>query len=142
MPAAPRPAHVNVDNIRVAKLIGGTVADSQVIRGVVVQRDAEGSIKHVEKAKIAVFGCSIEAASPETRGAVVIKTAGELMAYNKGEEGLMEEAIKAIADAGAHAPRARLWGGGPLRTCCPACLCRSQGHRRRRLRLRDRHALH
>jgi T-complex protein 1 subunit theta len=100
MPPAPRAASVNVDNVRVAKLIGGTVADSQVIHGVVVQRDSEGSVKHVEKAKIAVFGCSIEAAAPETRGAVVIKTAGELMSYNKGEESLMEESIKAIADSG------------------------------------------
>ncbi len=114
MPPAPRLPSVNVDNIRVAKLIGGTVADSQVIHGVVVQRDSEGSVKHVDKAKIAVFGCSIEAASPETRGAVVIKTAGELMAYNKGEESLMEESIKAIAESGACYERCQLRPFPPL----------------------------
>jgi T-complex protein 1 subunit theta len=64
-------ASVTVDNVRVCKLIGGTVADSQIIRGVVVTKDAEGSIKHAAKAKIAVFGCSIEASSTETKGTVV-----------------------------------------------------------------------
>lgn len=46
-----------------------------------------------------MFGCSIEASSPETKGVVVIKSAEELKAYNKGEERLMEETIKGIADA-------------------------------------------
>jgi hypothetical protein len=71
MPAAPKKASVTVDNVRVAKLIGGTISDSQIVRGVVVQRDAEGSVKHVPKAKIAVFGCSIESTSAETKGTVV-----------------------------------------------------------------------
>ena len=101
LPPSPKKAVVNVDNVRVAKLIGGTASDSQIIRGVVVQRDTEGSIKHVTKAKIAVFGCSIEASAPETRGTVVIRSAEELKAYNRGEERLMEEAIKGIADSGA-----------------------------------------
>ena len=101
MPPAPKKPSVSVDNVRVAKLIGGTLGDSQIIRGVVVQRDTEGSIKRVEKAKVAVFGCSIEASSSETKGTVVIHNADELKAYNKGEERMMEDAIKAIADAGA-----------------------------------------
>lgn len=94
MPPAPRKPTVSVDNIRVAKLIGGTIADSQIVKGVVVQRDTEGSIKEVAKAKIAVFGCSIEASSTETRGTVVIKSAEELLSYNKGEEKMMEDTIK------------------------------------------------
>lgn len=102
MPPAGKKASVTADNVRVAKLIGGTVADSQVVTGVVVQHDAMTSIKRVTKAKVAVFGCSIEAAAPETKGVVVIKNAEELKAYNKGEERMMEEAIKGIADAGAN----------------------------------------
>lgn len=96
-----KPPSVTVDNVRVAKLIGGTVSDSQVVRGVLVLHDTQGSIKHAAKAKIAVFGCSIEASSTETKGTVVIKNADELKAYNKGEERMMEEAIKGIADSGA-----------------------------------------
>jgi len=98
LPPPSKPASVTVDNVRVAKLVGGSPLDSQVVRGVVIQRDTDGSIKHAEKAKVAVFGCSIEASSSETKGVVVIKNAEELKAYNKGEERMMEETIKGIAD--------------------------------------------
>ena len=101
MPPPGKPASVVVDNVRVAKLVGGAITDSQMVRGVVVQRDTDGAVKHVEKAKVAVFGCSIEASSAETKGVVVIKNAEELMAYNKGEERMMEESIKGVADSGA-----------------------------------------
>jgi T-complex protein 1 subunit theta len=101
MPSADKAASVVVDNVRVCKIVGGNPLDSQVVQGVVVQRDTDGSVKHVEKARIAVFGCSIEASSSETKGVVVIKSPEELMQYNKGEERLMEETIKGIADAGA-----------------------------------------
>lgn len=100
MPAPPRKPTINVDNVRVAKLIGGAVTDSQVIRGLVVQRDADGTVKHVEKAKVAVFGIGIEASDTETKGMVVIKSADELKAYNRSEETMMEEIIKGLADAG------------------------------------------
>lgn len=101
MPSAPKAPGVNVDNVRVAKLIGGTIGDSAIVKGVVVQREAEGTIKRAEKAKVVVFGCSIEASSPETRGTVVIKSAEELMSYNKSEEALMEETIRGVAESGA-----------------------------------------
>lgn len=60
MPSARKTARVNVDNVRVSKIMGGNVSDSEVVKGMVVQRDAEGMIKKAEKAKIAVFGCGIE----------------------------------------------------------------------------------
>jgi chaperonin GroEL (HSP60 family) len=72
MPAKDKKAAVTVDNVRTCKIVGGSPLDSQVVRGVVVQRDTDGSIKHAEKAKIAVFACSIEASSSETKGVVVI----------------------------------------------------------------------
>ena len=41
MPPAPKRASVNVDSVRVCKLIGGSVTDSSVIKGLVVQRQSE-----------------------------------------------------------------------------------------------------
>lgn len=41
MPSNPR--SFNVDNVRVAKLIGSGVHDSRVMKGMVVVRDAEGT---------------------------------------------------------------------------------------------------
>lgn len=50
--APKNPANFNVDNVRVAKIVGGSIYDSNVVQGMVVKRDAEGSIKKAEKAKV------------------------------------------------------------------------------------------
>ena len=100
MPPAPRKLSLNVDSVRVCKLQGGTIADSLVMKGIVVSRNTEGTIKRATKAKVAVFGCGIEASATETKGTVLIRNAEDLMNYNKGEEKLMEDIIKSIADAG------------------------------------------
>jgi len=93
---------VNVDNVRVSKLIGRTIYDSQVVKGSVVERDSLGSVKHVTDAKIAIFGCGIEAGSTETKGNVVLKNAADLKSFTQGEEKAMEDAIAAIAATGAN----------------------------------------
>jgi T-complex protein 1 subunit theta len=43
IPPAPKRPSLNVDNVRVCKLIGGSTSDSTVIKGVVVQRTSEVS---------------------------------------------------------------------------------------------------
>ena len=101
MPPAPKRPYVNVDNVRVAKLIGGGVADSTVIKGIVVMRTAEGAVSKAENAKVAVFGCAMESAATETKGTIVIKSPEQLKEFNKREERMMEEAVKGLADAGA-----------------------------------------
>eukprot|EP00939_MAST-03C_sp_MAST-3C-sp1_P001169 g1169.t1 len=92
----------NVDNVRVAKLVGGSVSESKVIKGVVVERDTQGTVKRAKNANVAVFAMSIEASSTEAKGTVLIKNAEDLMAYSKSEETLMEKQIKAIANSGTN----------------------------------------
>ena len=46
------PANFNVDNDRVATLLGGGLHNSTVVRGMVLKSDAVGRIKHIEKAKV------------------------------------------------------------------------------------------
>lgn len=46
------PANFNVDNVRVAKLLGGGLHNCTVVRGMVLKNDTIGSIKRVEKAKV------------------------------------------------------------------------------------------
>lgn len=46
------PANFNVDNVRVAKLLGGGLLNSTIVRGMVLKSDAVGSIKRIEKAKV------------------------------------------------------------------------------------------
>ncbi|XP_075638911.1 T-complex protein 1 subunit theta [Castanea sativa] len=95
------PANFNVDNVRVAKLLGGGLHNSTVVRGMVLKSDAVGSIKHIEKAKVAVFAGGVDSSATETKGTVLIHSAEQLENYSKTEEAKIEELIKSVADSGA-----------------------------------------
>jgi T-complex protein 1 subunit theta len=86
--------------VRIAKLRGGSLPQSNVVKGMVILRDAEGVVKRAENAKVIVFGCGIEASSTEAKGTVLLKNATDLLNYNKSEEKKMEEIMQSISDAG------------------------------------------
>ena len=91
----------NVDNVRVAKIVGSSLHENQVVQGMVLRRDCEGTVKHAKDAKVAVFGCAVDTSATETKGTVLITSAKDLESYSVGEEQKMEEYIKMIADSGA-----------------------------------------
>ncbi|XP_015946936.1 T-complex protein 1 subunit theta [Arachis duranensis] len=95
------PANFNVDNVRVAKLLGGGLHNSTVVRGMVLKSDTVGTIKRIEKAKVAVFAGGVDTSATETKGTVLIHTAEQLENYSKTEEAKVEELIKAVAESGA-----------------------------------------
>jgi len=90
----------NVDNIRVQKILGGSIFDSQVIHGMVILRNSETSIHEVKDAKIAIYNTSIEMQAGETKGTVLIKNAEELLTYTRSEEDQMEKFVQGLAEAG------------------------------------------
>jgi T-complex protein 1 subunit theta len=92
----------NVDAVRVQKILGGTINDSQVIHGMVILRGSETTIHDIKNAKIAVFNTSIEMQQGETKGTVLLKSADELMNYTKGEETQFEKFIQGLAEAGVN----------------------------------------
>lgn len=46
-----------MDNVRVAKIVGGGLHNCTVVRGMVLKTDAVGSIKRMEKAKVSCLLC-------------------------------------------------------------------------------------
>ncbi|KAK2638196.1 hypothetical protein Ddye_025991 [Dipteronia dyeriana] len=95
------PVNFNVDNVRVAKIVGGGLHNCTIVRGLVLKSDAVGSIKRMEKAKVAVFVGGVDTSATETKGTVLIHNAEQLENYSKTEEAKVEELIKAVADSGA-----------------------------------------
>eukprot|EP01137_Pigoraptor_chileana_P005097 Opistho-2@2777 len=93
-------ANFNVDNVRVAKILGSGIHDSRVIRGMVFAREGEGFVSQVENAKIAVYSCPLDVAQTETKGTVLLKNAEDLKNFSSGEETILEKQIKEIADTG------------------------------------------
>lgn len=57
----------SVDNVRVAKLKGGGVNDSHVVKGMVLNRGVENSISSQTDAKVAVFAQGVDTASTDTK---------------------------------------------------------------------------
>ncbi|XP_078435748.1 TCP-1/cpn60 chaperonin family protein [Wolffia australiana] len=95
------PVNFNVDNVRVAKLVGGGLHDCRIVRGMVLKHDSVGSIKKIEKAKVAVFVSGVDTSATETKGTVLIQSAEQLENYSKTEEAKVEELIRAVAESGA-----------------------------------------
>lgn len=90
----------NVDNIRVCKIVGSGIHQSTVLNGMVFKKHTEGVHGSLKDAKIAVYACPVDVAAAETKATVLIKNADELTNFSHGEEVLLEQQIKAIADSG------------------------------------------
>jgi T-complex protein 1 subunit theta len=97
----PEKTTFNVDNVRVCKILGGGLGSSQVVQGMMFKRQVEGEVTKKNSAKIAVYTCAVDIIQTETKGTVLIKSADELLKFSRGEESLLENQIKAIADSGA-----------------------------------------
>ncbi|RHZ52816.1 hypothetical protein Glove_457g58 [Diversispora epigaea] len=96
------PAAFNVDNIRVVKILGSSLHESQVINGMVFGREPEGIVTKATKAKIGIFTCSLDTAQTETKGTVLIHNAKEMLNFTKGEEQHVEKIFKEFYDAGVN----------------------------------------
>ncbi|KAF7122702.1 hypothetical protein CNMCM5793_000812 [Aspergillus hiratsukae] len=94
------PVNFNVDNVRVVKIMGGSLEQSRVIKGMVFGREPEGTIKKARKAKVGVFSCPIDTSQTETKGTVLLKNAQEMLNFSKGEEDRLEATIKELYDSG------------------------------------------
>ncbi|KAI9723358.1 MAG: T-complex protein 1 subunit theta [Candelaria pacifica] len=94
------PANFNVDNIRVVKIMGGSLEQSRVVKGMVFGREPDGSIKKAKKAKVGVFSCPIDISQTETKGTVLLHNAKEMLDFTKGEENQLETIVKELHDSG------------------------------------------
>lgn len=90
----------NPDLIRLCKVPGGGVTDSCVLEGMVLCTEAEGSVRRVERARIAAYSCLFGPSGLEAKNTVVFQSAAELQSFGGSEERLMEQHVKAIAKAG------------------------------------------
>jgi T-complex protein 1 subunit theta len=94
------PANFNIDNVRVVKILGGSLEQSKVIKGMVFGREPDGSVKKAHKAKVGVYTCPIDISQTETKGTVLLHNAKEMLDFTKGEEAQIETIVKELHDSG------------------------------------------
>lgn len=94
------PANFNVDNVRVVKIMGGSLDQSRVVKGMVFGREPDSNVKKARKAKVGVFSCPIDISQTETKGTVLLKNAKDMLNFSHSEEEQLEAAIKELYDSG------------------------------------------
>lgn len=95
------PRTFNIDSIRVVKIMGSSLGQSEVIKGMVFPREPEGSVKQIkQKSKVVVFSCPIDISTTETKSTVLLHNAKEMLEFTSGEEQQLDQMCKEISDSG------------------------------------------
>ncbi|ODV76821.1 component of chaperonin-containing T-complex [Suhomyces tanzawaensis NRRL Y-17324] len=95
------PQSFNIDNVRVVKIMGSSLSNSQVVKGMVFPREPEGSVKNISsKSKVVVFTCPIDISTTETKGTVLLHNAKEMLNFSTGEEEQLDQMCKEIHESG------------------------------------------
>ncbi len=96
---------VDMDNIQVEKKAGGSTGDSELIQGVIIDKERvhEAMPKKVKDAKIALLDAAIEVKETETDAEIQITDPNQLQAFIAQEEKILKEMVDTIAKSGATA---------------------------------------
>ncbi len=95
---------IDDDFIKVEKKEGGDIDDTQLINGVLVDKEIvhPGMPKKVENAKIALVDSALEIEKTETDAKIEITSPEQLESFLKQEEKMLKEMVEKIAASGAN----------------------------------------
>lgn len=86
----------DAEKIRVCKVACGSVEDSYVVEGMVLNRFPEGEVKHVNKATTSIYNCPLDVSRTELKGTVLMRTAEDLLSFSKEENKNIKEVVESI----------------------------------------------
>ena len=95
---------VDTDNITVEKKVGGSITDSQLIDGVVIDKDRlhPNMPKKVTGARIALLNAAMEIEKTEVDAKIQITSPDQLQAFLDQEETMLKDMVDKIAASGAN----------------------------------------
>ncbi len=95
---------VDKEDIKIEKRIGGRVEDSELIDGIVIDKERvhPGMPKFVENAKIALIDSALEIKSTEIDAKININDPSQLQAFLSMEEQILKEMVDKIVSTGAN----------------------------------------
>jgi len=95
---------VDIDNVKILKKRGESLAESEFIRGVVLDKEIvhRDMPKVIKDAKIALLNLSLEVKKPEIDVEVQISSPEELRAFIEQETKMLQEKVEKIASTGAN----------------------------------------
>ncbi|UCE91620.1 MAG: thermosome subunit, partial [Methanobacteriota archaeon] len=95
--------HIDDDNIQVVKKQGGSMDDTQMIAGIIVDKEAVHAAmpKRVEKAKIALVDSAMEVKKTEIDAKIEITDPSQLHAFLEEEENMLKKMVEIVTKSGA-----------------------------------------
>ena len=96
--------HVDHDYIKVEKKAGGSIADTALINGVLIDKEVAhpGMPKSVSNAKIALLDVALEIEKTETEAKIEITSPEQMEAFLQQEEHMLKEMVEKIKKSGAN----------------------------------------
>ncbi|MBM4237514.1 MAG: thermosome subunit, partial [Euryarchaeota archaeon] len=94
---------VDVENIKVEKRVGGSIADSEIIKGIVVDKERvhPRMPKSVKKAKIALLSAALEIKKTEVEAKIQISDPASMQRFLDEEEDTLKRKVEKIKSVGA-----------------------------------------
>lgn len=95
---------VDVDNMKVEKKAGGSLEDTELVEGVVIDKERvhPGMARKIDNAKIAVINAALEIEKTETDAEIRITSPDQLQAFMEQEEKMLKDMVEKIHKAGAN----------------------------------------
>ena len=95
---------VDLENIKLEKKTGGSVADTQLIQGIIIDKERVHSEMptQIKEAKILVLETPLEAKEADSDTQIRINTPEQLKAFVEDEERQLKEMVKKITTVGAN----------------------------------------
>ncbi|MEM2277460.1 MAG: thermosome subunit beta [Zestosphaera sp.] len=96
--------YVDLDNIQIIKKHGGSLADTKLVYGVILDKEVvhPGMPKRVEKAKIALIDAPLEIEKTEIDAEIRISDPEMMRKFIEQKENILKEMVEKIAAAGAN----------------------------------------
>jgi len=94
---------VDIENIKVEKKVGGSVEDSELISGMIIDKERvhPNMPKKVENAKILLLSTAVELKSTEVDAEIQITSPDQLQSFLDQEEKMLKNMVTKITDSGA-----------------------------------------
>ena len=95
---------VDLDNIQITKKQGGSINDTQVIEGIILDKERvhEGMPKIVKNAKIALVNAPFEVKKTEVDARIQITDPSQLQRFLDEEEAMLRKMVEKVKKAGAN----------------------------------------
>ena len=95
---------VDIENIKVEKKVGGGVEDSELISGMIIDKERvhPNMPKKIENAKIALLSTAIELKDTEVDAEIQITSPDQLQSFLDQEEKMLRDMVGKVVDSGAN----------------------------------------